>query len=688
MKRTVLKTKRLIGTISLALLLAFVEQTHTVYSQEATNKQESASSSNLEGGMIIPNLPTEASSLEGFAVDEWALIDHVKLDFNNDGAMDIVGILQCEFSGEDKYYLAYPRILFAASNSGKGSYKLNFQDINLVRNQHEGGIFGDPYAAITAEGNAFTISAYGGSAWRWSEAATFKYMDNDWYLVNEETSYSYGPIVTGYIKNNYESGMGFRGYNNDNFDYLETIWSDDEVFDTLEKADYDLSFTVELDSPPTLKKASQRWELAKDRLGVILPEKIFIAPNIEVKPEEIPKSIDPFGVTSIAYTDENYILYSFRSKNKTKKYLAAYNRQNNSSVVVVQTPQVEDGDYKDNFDSPQIFKDRLYYEERIYETVKTERRGIVREDLEHTASRLVSLKLDGRNAETIFEYTFFDKNKTSMDFLPYFNLGFEFVKDGIVINLFNGDKDMRYYFIKPDGSDPRFLGYERGTSIEWLGTRSLVGHINDSLKIHMNLDVKKGFIEGSYYYDKYGKEIKLDGYFHRGSFELREEGGTGRLYGLIQDDMIKGVWTDGTKVLPLVLGKEDTELPEIEKPGKDILKFEGFYDGNNATDSKSSNMKVVPVFDDLAYIEASAYAKAVQNVHMGAFSGLALFDKNGLNYQADEKIYDINETVVIRLTLDDKANLIMDTNNFNYNCGAAAYFDHVYTKKGEKTSLQ
>lgn len=658
------------------------------YAQNQTPAQqnipiETANTERQDKRVITPDLPVEASSLESFIISGWKLLDSVELDFNADGMMDFIGVL--DYEDTDEAYsneLFYPRILFAVVNRGNGSYRLDFQDINLIRTRNEGGIFGDPYEPITTEDNTFTIHAYGGSAWRWRESASFKYINGGWYLINEEDIDGYGPLFTYYSKKDYESGVGFQGHNNDDFDYIENIWSSGEVFDSLEQADYDLSFRIETGPPIPLREASQRWWLSPDRLEEIQPVSIVSASGVDVDPSDIPLKIEPPYLSGdIKFIDENYILYTFKASDKKKEYLAVYNRCDNSSFVSAQTNRITDFGYKDTFSDAKIYRDMIYFEELIYAKVKIEKDGAITEELEHVASRLVRMNMEGDGKETVFEYIFLDENDTLQHWAPYCYLGFDFADNGVIINLYCHGRDTQYYFIEQNGGNTRFLGSVRGTSSKWLGELSLIGRIGDDLNIHMQLNLKNGWVEGSYYYDKYGKEIYLSGYYSRGSFELYETGGTGRMYGFTVGDIIKGAWTKDTTVLPLVLVTDDQNMPEPEPLNSKIKAFEGQYRGIQSNEDAGSDITITPLFNDLAYINFYAFRKTIYSVHLGDFNGLAVFDNNGLNYQANEKTYVNNETIIFRLSKDEADRLILDTNNPEYYCGAGVQFDTIYTKE-------
>ncbi|WP_193763588.1 hypothetical protein [Methylomonas methanica] len=53
-----------------------------------------------------------------------------------------------------------------------------------------GGVFGDPFAELSATTKSFSVSHYGGSNWRWTNRFQFNYSrrDNTWQLVRVEQS--------------------------------------------------------------------------------------------------------------------------------------------------------------------------------------------------------------------------------------------------------------------------------------------------------------------------------------------------------------------------------------------------------------------------------------------------------------------------------------------------------------------
>ena len=176
-----------------------------------TPLEDAAAPSRYTASPLLPSLPQTGAKLVDFIPEGWTLLDSAALDFNRDGHTDYVGVLDA--SGEDipsDTSSITPRILFAVASCGENSLRLDFQDENLIRTRDEGGVFGDPYVPLTADGTTFTTNAFGGSAWKWSEAYTYAYRDGTWYLSSAHTTYGYGPIVTEENVDDYETGIGIR----------------------------------------------------------------------------------------------------------------------------------------------------------------------------------------------------------------------------------------------------------------------------------------------------------------------------------------------------------------------------------------------------------------------------------------------------------------------------------------------
>jgi len=113
-------------------------------------------------------------------------------DLNGDGTKDYILVLEKPFPEEKTYDEAgdakRPTLVIVRDASGKLSLAARNDEVAYCRNC--GGVMGDPFQGVEISGTGFTVSNYGGSAWRWSNAYSFKYSrrDNTWQLTRVEES--------------------------------------------------------------------------------------------------------------------------------------------------------------------------------------------------------------------------------------------------------------------------------------------------------------------------------------------------------------------------------------------------------------------------------------------------------------------------------------------------------------------
>jgi hypothetical protein len=115
-------------------------------------------------------------------------------DLNGDGLQDYILVLERENpSLKDEY--DYPKnerpllILVRGADNKLTEAKRNER---IVMCSKCGGMMGDPFEGVTVAKNTFTVTHYGGSAWRWSVDYKFNYsrIDKTWQLVRiEQTSF-------------------------------------------------------------------------------------------------------------------------------------------------------------------------------------------------------------------------------------------------------------------------------------------------------------------------------------------------------------------------------------------------------------------------------------------------------------------------------------------------------------------
>lgn len=121
------------------------------------------------------------------------LLAFAEADLDGDGLQDVVFILEKQKTKpEDEAIEVGERPLFIALRQPDGSLRIVKRNDNLVLCSQCGGVFGDPFAELEASSKRFSVSHYGGSAWRWSNSYHFAYsrIDRTWQLVRvEESSY-------------------------------------------------------------------------------------------------------------------------------------------------------------------------------------------------------------------------------------------------------------------------------------------------------------------------------------------------------------------------------------------------------------------------------------------------------------------------------------------------------------------
>jgi len=102
----------------------------------------------------------------------FTLLDTASCDLNKDGFGDYIVILKNDF---ENLHPDTARPLLILFGDRENKLTLVGRNDNVVLCKNCGGIMGDPYQGIIIRGNHFSISHYGGSAWRWSRDINFKF---------------------------------------------------------------------------------------------------------------------------------------------------------------------------------------------------------------------------------------------------------------------------------------------------------------------------------------------------------------------------------------------------------------------------------------------------------------------------------------------------------------------------------
>lgn len=129
--------------------------------------------------------------LRQFVAKGETILAHKSADLNGDGRRDVVFIVESDTPvDDDRIEDDLGRTLKIAVRSPNGALKLVKESHRVVSCRSCGGSFGDPFEGLSASTKTFSVSHYGGSGWRWTNAFTFNYSkrDDTWQLVRVDES--------------------------------------------------------------------------------------------------------------------------------------------------------------------------------------------------------------------------------------------------------------------------------------------------------------------------------------------------------------------------------------------------------------------------------------------------------------------------------------------------------------------
>lgn len=214
--------------------------------------------------------------------------------------------------------------------------------------------------------------------------------------------------------------------------------------------------------------------------------------------------------------------------------------------------------------------------------------------------------------------------------------------------------------------------------------RVYIGAIGDA-PIHLTISTEDDQITGVYYYDKYKTEIPLSGYMYETmkdcpTFILSEATKEkGKLYGIIRkQDYIQGFWKNDDGFYPMYLIREGSDLPIPEKPGDAVMLFDGHWTGVQSSFFAGSKLDIKVLFDDIVYYEFFAHNGAAT----GGLDGYGVLQGDKwVSIFTDHVNYDeSSEHVSFEFQVRD-SQLYLNSNQYDYYCGAGVLFDEVYTKE-------
>ncbi|GAU76431.1 hypothetical protein [Fusibacter sp. 3D3] len=396
----------------------------------------------------IDLLPAEGKTIEAFVPKGWKLMDSINVDFNNDGFMDVIGVLEVDGSDmtPDDIYDS-PRLLFAIENSGDTSFKLSFQDENLIRTQFEGGVFGDPYLPLSVENGNFSTHAYGGSSWKWSEDRTYSYRNGDWYLIASEETYGQGPYITQYRQNNYDTRVGKRSYNSENDEIMMQRGESWTAFD--------LEFEIEIEAPLKLKTFSIRNAFDREQIEDKRADKVIVSEALKLDEDQVTAlKQKAIAIEQVCFKDLEFIAYTFKSDDGKFEYLAVYNRSSGISTIVDQCERLEE-DWLSSFEYVVIDQGYIYYNGYASETIHyTDDQGESSRSDELVSSYLCSVSIDGTDKKIRFTY---DNQVDAEGRYPYISITFEIHAGKIILSTYS-EHEISYTRMNLESSEMEFLG--------------------------------------------------------------------------------------------------------------------------------------------------------------------------------------------------------------------------------------
>lgn len=146
---------------------------------------------------IYPAPETPPVEIRAFIEPGRKLLNMAHADLNGDGREDVILVLEKEGGKETRDISDNQRALLILIRDAHNALKLSKRNDKIVHCSTCGGMMGDPFQPVVAGLKTFTVSAYGGSSWRWSVEYKFDYsrIDDTWQLVRikEATFHSSEP---------------------------------------------------------------------------------------------------------------------------------------------------------------------------------------------------------------------------------------------------------------------------------------------------------------------------------------------------------------------------------------------------------------------------------------------------------------------------------------------------------------
>jgi hypothetical protein len=359
------------------------------------------SQANIDVTEDEPQFPAKIVNKDEILPVGWSMLDILENDFNGDGLLDIVGVVEHPIIKDG----LNPRILFVYMNNSNG-YTLNMVNQYLIQNRDELGWM-DTYQKLTAQGDTFTTHAFGGTGWKWRENYTFNYKDGEWFLLYKENIGGRGNFETFYRYDDYKVGVGKRRYTEDS-----------PGIENPKK----LEFTVKLDEQPTLTDFTY-YNRIMDQTEVPVIKSHDYNEGIPHFKGDFPT----LRTSNVSFNNTDYIVYII-DQSEEVKFLGVYDFAKEHLQIIARYP---DNGKTISSDCVQIYKNWLYFQEEITKMVDIREDGEIKKQSGTVGVQLVSMNLDGSDKKVIFKAddSKYKENEIIENNLDYISLGYEITGD-------------------------------------------------------------------------------------------------------------------------------------------------------------------------------------------------------------------------------------------------------------------
>jgi hypothetical protein len=124
------------------------------------------------------------AEINAFIPKGFEVLNLSKGDINNDKLTDYILVCKNKKEADDG---GLPRPMLLILQDGNEKYSVAKRNDKIIMCAGCGGIMGDPFSGVEIKDGNFIIQHYGGSSWRWSKDATFRFDGkNNWVLSNEK----------------------------------------------------------------------------------------------------------------------------------------------------------------------------------------------------------------------------------------------------------------------------------------------------------------------------------------------------------------------------------------------------------------------------------------------------------------------------------------------------------------------